>query len=381
MLAALCVKHAHLRGSALSRSLLVVDEVHASDAYMTRIQQQLVAQHCALGGYAMLMSATLGSVARASWLNAPQPDLATASSSPYPCVWTETSTNPSTINHDDLARGPSKSVMMADVPTMAPERCAERAIDAAGRGARVLVIRNTVARAVETLEAVEAALGDASHSLLFRVAGVSTLHHSRFAPTDRILLDAAIETTLSTSKDRPIGGRIVIGTQTLEQSLDIDADLLITDLCPIDVLLQRIGRLHRHKLPRPVGFATPQCLVLCREGGLTPLLMPSFDNGLGAWEVSGGIEGVYDDLAILELTARQVRRHPIWRIPEMNRHLVEAATHREAKAALVVELGPDGRATKTESLERRSLSSRPPAMFSSIGENVSRSSRILVTKR
>ena len=58
-------------------------------------------------------------------------------------------------------------------------------------------------------------------------------------------------------------GRVIIGTLTLEQSLDIDADLLITDLCPMDVLLQRLGRLHRHSRPeteRPVGYRLPRAV-------------------------------------------------------------------------------------------------------------------------
>ena len=60
----------------------------------------------------------------------------------------------------------------------------------------------------------------------------------------------------------------MIGTQTLEQSLDIDADLLISDLCPMDVLLQRIGRLHRHDLRRPEQFETARTSVLMPEGEL-----------------------------------------------------------------------------------------------------------------
>ena len=66
MLAALQVKHAHLRGSALSRSLLVIDEVHASDTYMTAVIDRLLRGHLAAGGYALLMSATLGARAPGS---------------------------------------------------------------------------------------------------------------------------------------------------------------------------------------------------------------------------------------------------------------------------------------------------------------------------
>ena len=90
---------------------------------------------------------------------------------------------------------------------------------------------------------------------------------------DRLLLDRAVEAGLGRDAARP-RGLVVIGTQTLEQSLDIDADLLVTDLCPMDVLLQRIGRLHRHPdSRRPDGFVDPRCIVLVpAERDLTPFI-------------------------------------------------------------------------------------------------------------
>src|SRR5690606_9862902 len=170
------------------------------------------------------------------------------------------------------------------------------------------------------------------------VKGAPTLHHSRFAPEDRELLDRAVEQALSpVPAKRPSGGLIVIGTQTLEQSLDIDADMLVTDLCPADVLLQRMGRLHRHALPRPQGFEAPRCVVLAPEGGLGSFVAPKFENGLGMFAGGGG---VYQNLHACELTRRLVIKHPEWVIPRMNRLLVESATHPERIEVLNEELGP-----------------------------------------
>ena len=338
MLAALKVKHAHLRGSALSRSLLVIDEVHASDAYMTEIQKRLLRGHLAVGGYAMLMSATLGSRARAEWTEGQFPDFKTAVSIPYPAIWVGGNSKP----RAPRAFSRSRSVRMKPVLTMDPVETAEHAISAARANARVLIIRNTVASAIETWRAVRAADGE---SLLLRAGGGPALHHGRFAAEDRFLLDRAVEAALA-PKDRPAeGGRIVIGTQTLEQSLDIDADFLITDLCPVDVLLQRIGRLHRHdagSTGRPAGFGNAQACVLIPEDGLDPLTKPDFQNGLGAWEGPDGINGIYLDLACLELTRRLILKHSVWRIPEMNRALVEEATHKQRIATLIAEKGRTG---------------------------------------
>ena len=332
MLAGLMVKHAHLRGSTLSRSLLVIDEVHASDSYMTAILRHLLAAHLAVGGYAMLMSATLGSRARVRWTGETQPAFDAAVATPYPAVWTSGETNPRAAG----GAGRSKTVQLG-LDDMAPQRAATLALEAAEQGARVLVIRNTVTTAVETWSAAQEIGGTEK---LLQVAGGPALHHGRFAAEDRELLDRAVETAFTPDPNRTPKGIVVIGTQTLEQSLDIDADFLITDLCPVDVLLQRIGRLHRHILPRPASFQKARVVVLTPEGGLDRLTAPSFENGLGGWkEKDGGFQGIYRDVAGLELTRRLIEEEPLWRIPEMNRHLVEGATHPERIAALIEEKG------------------------------------------
>lgn len=326
-LGGLQVKFAHLRGAALSRALLVIDEVHASDPYMTEVQLAIVQSHLALGGHVLLMSATLGAAARRKWRGEAPGDLATDASLAYPAVWTSKGLHPVTADPDG-----AKTVQVAAHPDWSGPEAARLAQEAAAQGARVLVIRNTVVRAQETFAACQ----DKARDLLLAVNGIPTLHHSRFAAEDRALLDQAVERAIG--KDSPMGGRIVIGTQTLEQSLDLCADLLITDLCPVDVLLQRIGRLHRHRRPRPEGFATPRAIVLCPAGGLDPLTRVA-ENGLGSCAGGPSLSGVYVDVPGLAATLDQITAHPVWQIPAMNRALVEAATHPQALEPLAESRG------------------------------------------
>ena len=259
---------------------------------------------------------------------------------PYPAVITGDASGESVSGVDGNTR--EKRITVSATPTMREfSDVAQRALAAARQGAKVLVIRNTVNFAIETQRALEETVTPEDGGLLFACRTIPTLHHGRFAAEDRTLLDAAVEEQVGRKRDD--GGLVLVGTQTLEQSLDIDADLLITDLCPMDVLLQRIGRLHRHDRPggRPAGFETATCVVLTPgDDDLSPFLTPgSSRNGLGPRGF------VYEDLRILEATRQLVQGFSEsgdpWLIPAMNRMLVERATHPQTLQVLVDAMGDD----------------------------------------
>jgi CRISPR-associated endonuclease/helicase Cas3 len=321
LLGAVRTKHAHMRGAALMRHLLVVDEVHASSVYAGELLKYLLRAHVDAGGHALLLSATLGGAMRANLLGTSMPSHEAAAAVAYPALsWAENGTEA----RRPIARdGQDKSVAVEVLHTMQDSAAvAALALAAAKEGAATLVIRNTVGAAIETARAVEELVGLDS-AFLCRVGEVPTLHHSRFAAEDRALLDAEVEMRLG--KARGVGpGVVVVGTQTLEISLDLDADLLITDLCPIDVLLQRIGRLHRHNRSRPSGYETPRLIMLAPHN--RDLLASKLTRyGLGSIDKDG--RGIYPDLRIIEATWRLAEGHDVWTIPTMNRALVEAATH------------------------------------------------------
>lgn len=355
LLAGLQVKWAHLRAAALARSLLVVDEVHASDGYMTEVIRGVLRGHLALGGHALLMSATLGSAASSKFVSKTSryttPPPHDAEAVPYPALTLadgagEFQVCPIRSTSTSKTVAVSKAAFLGE-----PSAIARTAIRAAQNDAKVLVVRNTVssARAVFT-----ALLEQGGSDLALAVPDGPALHHSRFAAEDRTLLDDAVEKVLG-KENRSPGGVVVIGTQTLEQSLDIDADYLVTDICPVDVLLQRLGRLHRHAATgRPAGFTDARCLVLVPDSGLAAGLDGSLlRHGLGVSD-NGGI---YTNLVGIEATRRLIEDHPTWAVPTMNRMLVERGTHPQVLRESAETLGEDWLSHLSEVVGRNSAES------------------------
>ncbi|WP_103021432.1 CRISPR-associated helicase/endonuclease Cas3 [Salinibacter altiplanensis] len=350
LLSALQVRHAHMRGAALLRHFLVVDEVHASDVYMTRLLSAVLDHHLAAGGHAMLMSATLGTESRLRLTkktvrddDIPPPDEATQIG--YPLV-----THVSAERDDPTPKvtepsGYRKDVLMtAERRADDPEAIARRAIDAAREGARVLIIRNLVEDCRRVQEAIENQLGAEASDLLLSIGDTPAPHHSRYADGDRKRLDAAIEQAFGEEDDDgnpiPIQGAIAVATQTVQMSLDISASLMMTDLCPVDVLLQRIGRLHRHDRSHPSGFEDPECIVLTpEERNLSSAIVRGGEKDGQGLKGGHGLGTVYSDLRVLDATWTLLEDEDLetWTIPDDNRRLVERGTHPHVLRDLVTE--------------------------------------------
>lgn len=330
LLSTLQVSHAQMRASAMLRHLLIVDEVHASDAYMTALLKEVLRHHLSAGGHALLMSATLGSEARTALMDLPRsarPCFEDAIKAAYPLMTIRDVANPKTTTIECLPES-SKSVRVGCDP-IANDAAAIAAtgLELARRGARVLVLRNLVDDAVRVQREIEKSAG-LDDQCLFRCNDVVTLHHSRFAPEDRKVLDVAIEQRFG--RRGPIDGGIVVTTQTVEQSLDIDFDIILTDLCPMDVLLQRLGRVHRHDdRHRPQGFESARAIVLV--SGDRDLGKYVLEKGEARGKANGphGIGTVYADLRVLEATWRLLEQGDLIELPAMSRWLVESVTHHE----------------------------------------------------
>ncbi|MGX9227587.1 hypothetical protein ACWV95_17660 [Streptomyces albus] len=129
-------------------------------------------------------------------------------------------------------------------------------------GGCALVVRNTVERVLQAADALRRRFGDQA----------VTVAHSRFLAADRAAVDARLVKLFGPDgSDRP-ERHVVVASQVAEQSLDVDFDLLVTDLAPVDLVLQRLGRLHRHPRQRPARLAQARCLVTGVDWAQTPAL-------------------------------------------------------------------------------------------------------------
>ena len=253
LLAALKQKHLALRQLGLAGKVVIVDECHAYDAYMNCYLDAALSW---LGAYqvpVILLSATLPAGRRealaAAYRNGKtQPEAGGQPTDAYPLItWTDGQTSGRRIIP---WQGQDRQVR---IETVTEPELAGRLKDGLRDGGCAGVIVNTVKKAQALAGALRREMP--GHTVL--------LVHSQFLLPDRTARERLLQERLGRSSAPEKRDKlIVVGTQVLEQSLDIDFDLLLCELCPMDLLLQRIGRLHRHRRQRPQPLRDARCLVL-----------------------------------------------------------------------------------------------------------------------
>jgi CRISPR-associated helicase Cas3/CRISPR-associated endonuclease Cas3-HD len=296
LLAGVASRHVALRFLGLTGKVVVIDEVHAYDAYMSVILRRVLAWLGATRVPVILLSATLPAGTRAGLLGAYAGAPVSPAGSGYPQVtWVDALAagqpeGPFTSEWERpaepvAARSRALFPAAAQARTARVEFHAERdeaeaaalACRVVAEGGCVLVLRNTVGRAQRTYEHVAAALAP----------GEVTLAHARFTAADRRLRDRLLIERFGPDGTAARPSRyVVVATQVAEQSLDIDFDLLISDLAPVDLLLQRLGRVHRHSRPRPPHLQMPRLIVAGHSGlrsGRPPAVPPGCGQVYGRW--------------------------------------------------------------------------------------------------
>ena len=232
LLSVLPTRYATLRHYGLASKILVVDEVHEmGEAYMAEELKALLAAHRAAGGSAILLTATLPLGLRAALAKAFGAEPPSAPT--YPALSIAGGAARSGFPPSQESKGPVTVQRLPD---------AENALDLltsqAKAGAACVWIRNAVDDAIAAVQAL-------------RERGVEAdLLHARFALCDRLRHEKAALTRFG-KKGQDRAGRVLVGTQVLESSLDLDFDLMVSDHAPIAALIQRVGRLWRHMALRP----------------------------------------------------------------------------------------------------------------------------------
>lgn len=300
-------KHAPLRLLGLHRHVLVVDEVHACDDYMNNLLELLLEVQASLGGSAVLLSATLSLDARGKLLAAYRRGLGVPTGGEPPGPAYPSLIRTSAEGTDALALGVrdggARKLPVAFLHSLeaAVGWCEEQA----KAGKCVAWIRNTVRDANLAFDELVSRLG--AHRV--------QLFHARFPLGDRLALEQDIVARFGKSGgEEGRQGRIVIATQVLEQSLDVDFDELLTDLAPIDRMIQRAGRLQRHSR---ANRTTATLHVLAPEDELDWMRAD-------LEKMYRGTKKVYGRGSRLLRTQRVLREEGAMDLPKRARYLVES---------------------------------------------------------
>ncbi|EKZ6370752.1 TPA: CRISPR-associated helicase/endonuclease Cas3 [Klebsiella aerogenes] len=328
LMAVMPFRHQSLRLLGMHGKILLLDEVHAYDGYMVKLLEGLLRFHAAQGGSAIILSATLPINLREKLLNAFNDGAGFAATEAnedagYPWLSHLSSTG---LLEQPLTTRPE--VQRTVTINWIQQR--QEALDIIHRvvaaGQCVCWIRNTVDDAREIYQQLlHEGIIPKQNLLLF---------HSRFAFADRIAIE---DKTLNWfGSNAPVSerrGKVLIATQVVEQSLDLDFDWMISDLAPIDLLIQRAGRLQRHirdahgqrKSSLPDGRQPPVLHILA------PKWQAHAEDGWLGLELKG-TGFVYSDHACLWRTQALLRQYGEISMPENARTLVDGVYEQKIAA-------------------------------------------------
>jgi CRISPR-associated endonuclease/helicase Cas3 len=298
-----------LRLLGLAGKVVIFDEVHAYDTYMTTVMERLLQWLAALGASVIIMSATLPTSRRRALARAfAGQDCALPESDAYPSLWVAGGDGSYAVSPAASQPVRCLELQRLQIAHDDPEAKARWLLSAVESGGCACWIANTVRRAQDVYRELR---------LLAKPDVRLQLFHSQFPMEDRADREEGICGQYGpTLEGRPTRG-IVVGTQVLEQSLDLDFDVMVTDLAPIDLLLQRTGRLHRHKRTRSQAHLSPRLW----------LNVPLADDGSPAL---AGDTSVYDEFLLL-LT---------WQVLAGRSHLDLPGDYRPLVEAVYGETGP-----------------------------------------
>ena len=262
LMSVLQARHFFVRLFGLSEKTVIFDEIHAYDTYMSTLFQRLLGWLRAMGASVVLLSATLPAQTRRNLLEAYAGRPLELPPVEYPAITWATSGDAGVV---PLPRPEDRRVALEWL-SREPEAVVEALRVDLHQGGCAVVICNTVARAQEIYRALKEAHLVPDDAL--------TLFHARYPLAWRDEIEKSILTRFGKNGARPERA-IVVATQVIEQSLDLDFDVMVSDLAPVDLIVQRAGRLHRHPgRTRPEPVAAPRLYVAV---DVHEHAMPDFD--------------------------------------------------------------------------------------------------------
>lgn len=247
--------HFFVRIFGLGQKVVIFDEVHAYDTYMSTLFQRLLRWLRSIGTSVILLSATLPEKTRnefsAAWLG----DDISLPQAPYPRLTVLSGDNSDSVS----LPSPQEHVLELDWQPATPQEISLALAEKLSGGGCAAVICNRVRRAQEVYQALQLmGIVESDYLILF---------HARFPFEWRKNIEDRVLSLFSKNGARPRKA-IVVATQVIEQSLDLDFDYMVTDLAPLDLLLQRAGRLHRHASNdqnRPLPLKKPTLAIALPE--------------------------------------------------------------------------------------------------------------------